>query len=61
MNWYDLNYSNFNTPVYNQQINNYNLISEDLLLIAIYPEKREELEAFIRSKGYVLGTNAWYL
>ncbi|MDC3253254.1 hypothetical protein OAU25_03275, partial [Crocinitomicaceae bacterium] len=59
--WYDLNHENFNTPIYKQDIKNYNLISEELLLIAIYPKNRQSLEEFIMSKGFVMGKTAWYL
>lgn len=59
--WYDLNHTSFNTPVMGMEVNNYENINEDLLLVAIFPKERKELERFITSKGYVIGETAWYL
>lgn len=33
----------------------------NLLLIAIYPKQRKELEQFLSLKNYVIGKNAWYV
>jgi glycosyltransferase involved in cell wall biosynthesis len=59
--WYDLNHENFNAPVLGKSINDYNLIHEDLLLISIYPKQKDQLIKFIESKGYSIGSNAWFL
>jgi glycosyltransferase involved in cell wall biosynthesis len=61
INWYDLKHLQYNTHVEGLEILNYNKITEDLLLIAIHPEMRDELEKFLEDKGYSIGNNAWYL
>jgi len=59
--WYDLKYGNFNAPINGQMIQDYNLITEDQLLISIYPKQRDSLLKFVESKGYTIGVNAWFL
>ena len=59
--WYDLNAQKFNGKVGSIAIEDYNLISEDVLLICIYPSDLKGLEKFLASKGYFIGRNSWYL
>lgn len=59
--WYDLKHEQYNSPIEDIYINNYHEINEDLLLIAIYPKQQIELLSFLRSKGYEIGVNAWFL
>lgn len=59
--WYDLNYKNFNVPIFGETIQDYNEINEDLLLISVYPKDQTELLKFIEAKGFTIGKNAWFL
>lgn len=59
--WYDLKFENFNVPVLDKTILNYNSIHEDQLLISIYPKQQDALLKFIAEKGYTIGKNAWFL
>jgi glycosyltransferase involved in cell wall biosynthesis len=58
--WYDLNYKSYNTPLFGQEIKDYNLMKKKMLLIGVYPEQ-EAFDNFLKEKGFVLGENAWYL
>lgn len=58
---YDLNWKKRNQDFNGYQVRDYNLVDQDCLLIAIYPERRDELESFIKNKGYQIGLNAWYV
>ena len=59
--WYDLNYKNYTAPLFGAAIQDYNQINEDLLLISIYPKDQTEILKFIKTKGYTIGKNAWFL
>lgn len=59
--WYDLNYENFNVPIMDETIQNYESIHEDQLLISIYPRQQLYLLKFLEEKGYSIGRNAWFL
>jgi len=59
-NWYDINYQNYST-IDGIEIQDPSQSKEDLLLLCIYPENREGLEAMLTNNGYDMGKNAWYL
>lgn len=59
--WYDLNHQQYNSPIMGICIQNYENLCSDKLLIAVFPEKQEELLSFIQSKGFKIGENAWYV
>jgi glycosyltransferase involved in cell wall biosynthesis len=59
--WYDFQFDKFKGKQGATEILDYRLISEEALLICIYPPNIDELEAFLNSKGYFIGQNAWYL
>ena len=59
--WYDLNYSNFNSPIFGKTILNPEQLEADITLTCIYPEKLDNLNAYLREHGLAPGKNAWYL
>ena len=60
-NWYDLEWKRYNTPIFGTVIQNYELLTAEKLLIAVYPENKKPLLDFITEKGFEIGRNAWYL
>lgn len=59
--WFDLKFENFGAPIFDIEIKDYEKINGNKLLIAIYPENLSALNSFLKSKGYKIGENAWYL
>ncbi len=59
--WYDLQHERYNTGIMGFEILPPETCREDLLLVAVYPEKREPLEAYLLQLGYQIGKNAWYV
>ncbi|MCH2224012.1 MAG: glycosyltransferase [Crocinitomicaceae bacterium] len=60
-NWYDYKHSNYSAGLQGHKICDYNDVSTDLLLIAIYPKDLDKLTRFLSQKGYKIGKNAWLL
>lgn len=59
--WFDFKAQNYRGKIGSIDIEDYNLISGDILLICIYPVDLTKLEKYLNSKGYVIGKNAWYV
>ncbi len=59
--WHDLDWKNYNSPIFGKAIEDYSLLNSKLVLIAIYPEKKKPLLAFLHEKGFRIGENAWFL
>lgn len=59
--WHDFHFNKYNSPIHGKRIQNYEDINADLLLICIYPDRLDELEVFLHSKGFEIGQNAWFL
>lgn len=59
--WYDYNYQNYNAPLKGLNIEDYEKVSDDYLLISVYPKSKRQLNTYLNQHGYVVGKNAWYL
>ncbi len=57
---YDLNFAE-NKKVIGAPIEDPDLLKEELILLARYPEDPTKLEDFLKGKGYVIGRNAFWL
>jgi glycosyltransferase involved in cell wall biosynthesis len=60
-NVYDLNFEKINAPLFGKRILSPENITDELILIARYPDNLEELQQFIEQKGYVIGKNAFWV
>jgi len=60
-NWYDLEWEKYGAPISGKQIQNYELLKAQKLLIAVYPKNKKPLLDFITEKGFQIGKNAWFL
>jgi glycosyltransferase involved in cell wall biosynthesis len=60
-NWYDLEWQKYNSPIFGTNIQNYELLQAEKLLIAVFPENKKPLLDFITEKGFQIGRNAWFL
>lgn len=58
---YDLNFEKFNSPLFGKQVLSPENITDELVLIARYPDNLDELTRFIEHKGYVTGKNAFWI
>lgn len=58
-NWYDLRHEKFAGS--NAEIKSHEAITDDLLLIAVYPESLGDLLNYLEQKQYRIGENAWFL
>lgn len=58
-NWYDLRYEKFAGS--GADIKSYEAITDDLLLISVYPESLADLLNYLEQKQYRIGENAWFL
>ena len=58
--WYDQNYERFNNPILGKQILDQENINCTLLIVAVFPEKMENLLIYLDEKDYVIGKNAWF-
>lgn len=58
--WFDQNYARFNNPILGKQILNQENIKCSLLIIAVFPERMENLLQYLNDKNYVIGKNAWF-
>jgi glycosyltransferase involved in cell wall biosynthesis len=57
--WYDFNFKKYQGKP-GANIEDYSQLDESEVLVTIYPQRRDELEAFLTTKGYDFGVNAWY-
>lgn len=61
LQWYDLQHQNFNIPILGHTINNPENCTEKFALIAVYPNDLALLEKYLKTLGFVIGSNAWYV
>jgi hypothetical protein len=59
--WYDHEFQRYATPIHGHTILDPKTCNSDLLLIAVYPENKYELERLIKKLGYTFGSNVWYV
>ncbi len=59
--WFDLEWKKYGAPILGKQIENYEDLSTEKLLIAVYPSNKKPLLAFLNEKGFEIGRNAWFL
>ncbi len=58
---YDLEFKRFQSPFLNKKILDPNLIDDELVLIARFPENTTAIQNFVESKGYEIGINAFWV
>lgn len=59
--WFDLEWIKYGAPILGKHIENYEELSAEKLLIAVYPSNKKPLLAFLHEKGFEIGRNAWFL
>ncbi|MDG1334382.1 MAG: glycosyltransferase family A protein [Crocinitomicaceae bacterium] len=59
--WYDLEWKKYGAPIFNKEIQDFELLVGAKLLIAIYPKNKKPLLDFLTEKGFEIGRNAWFL
>lgn len=60
-NLYDLKAEKFNSPLFGKQVLSPENITDELVLIARYPENLSEIQQFIERKDYSIGKNAFWV
>lgn len=58
--WYDQNFERFNNPILGKQILDQEYINCTILIVAVFPERMENLLIYLDEKDYVIGKNAWF-
>lgn len=60
-NLYDLNFEKYTTPLFGNKVQSTDVIIDEIILIARYPDNLEEVQKFIERKGYEIGKNAFWV